>query len=119
MTKDLIKAGKTAPEDWATFNLHSTDSIDYIYVLSGAITCVVGEQTINLNTGNFLAQIGPEHTWVNDNDEPCYILCVMCGIKPSGERKKMVLSSFLVLFFNESKVLVKTSRYVTVKKTMH
>jgi mannose-6-phosphate isomerase-like protein (cupin superfamily) len=91
MAADLKKSGQPVPEDWTKFNLHSTGSIDYIYVLSGSITCVVGEQTINLNSGDFLAQIGPEHTWINDNNEPCYVLCIMCGIKPSGERIKMTV----------------------------
>ena len=90
MIADLKKVGETIPEDWTKFNVHSTDSIDYVYVTSGKITCVVVEQLIELQAGDFLAQIGPEHTWVNDHDEPCYFFCVMVGIQPSGERKKMV-----------------------------
>lgn len=86
---DLKNCNEAIPNDWKKFNLHSTDSVDYIYILSGKITCVVGEQLIHLEEGDFLAQIGAEHTWINDNDAPCYILCVMVGIAKNPKRKKM------------------------------
>lgn len=89
MEADLIKAGQPLPTDWKTFNLHNTDSIDYIFVLSGEIDYVVDGKITRLKTGDFLAQIGPEHTWINDSDIPCIILCVMIGIKSNNERKKM------------------------------
>jgi mannose-6-phosphate isomerase-like protein (cupin superfamily) len=79
ITADLLRAGEPIPEDWHKFNLHRTESIDYIYILSGNITCIVGEKEFELSSGDFLVQIGPEHTWINDHDEPCYVLCVMVG----------------------------------------
>lgn len=85
----LQAAGEPLPEDWTQFNLHRTDSIDYIYVLSGQNLCIVGDRQIPLKAGDFLAQIGPEHTWLNDHDEPCIILCIMFGLKASGARKEM------------------------------
>lgn len=91
MTVELKAAGQEIPKDWTKFNLHSTDSVDYIYILSGKITCIAGEQQIQLQEGDFLAQVGPEHTWVNEHSEPCYVLCIMVGIEPSGSRKKMIL----------------------------
>ncbi len=91
MAADLQAAGQDVPNDWTKYNLHNTDSVDYIYVLSGKITCIVGDQQIQLNEGDFLAQVGPEHTWVNEHDEPCYVLCVMVGIESSGNRKKMMV----------------------------
>jgi mannose-6-phosphate isomerase-like protein (cupin superfamily) len=91
MIADLTAAGQPTPDDWSMYNVHKTDSVDYIYVLSGEITYVVGEEKTQLRAGDFLAQIGPEHTWINDSDEPCYVLCVLVGIAPTGEAKKMVL----------------------------
>jgi mannose-6-phosphate isomerase-like protein (cupin superfamily) len=87
---DLTRAGEPVPEDWHKFNLHRTDSIDYIYILSGNITCVVGAEITELSAGDFLVQISPEHTWLNDSNEPCYILCVMIGIATANteERRK-------------------------------
>jgi len=91
MTTDLKKAGEAIPDDWSKFNLHNTDSVDYIYVLEGEITHVVGEQKFELKQGDFVVQVGPEHTWINDHDKPCYVLCVMIGIEPASERKKMMV----------------------------
>lgn len=76
---DFQNTGQDIPEDWTKFNLQSTGSADYIYILSGEVTCVVGEEQLHLKTGDFLAQIGAEHTWINDHDQPCYMLCVMIG----------------------------------------
>lgn len=90
-TECLEKAGEEVPEDWTKYNLHATDSADYIYVLSGKIDYVVGETVTTLKKGDFLAQIGPEHTWVNRYDEPCEVLCVMVGMKPTGKAKKMLV----------------------------
>lgn len=86
MMADLINANQPVPDDWTKYNLHCTDSIDYIYVLSGAITCVVGEELIDLKEGDFLSQISAEHTWINDHAEPCYLICVMVGAIPSQNK---------------------------------
>lgn len=88
MTTDLERAGQPIPENWENYNLHNTDSIDYLYVLSGSIQYIVANNKLTLNQGDFLVQIGPEHTWVNDNDMPCMMLCVMVGTEPSLQRKK-------------------------------
>ncbi len=82
MAKEMRAAGQEVPTDWTKFNLHSTDSADYIYILSGEINYVVGDKTTQLKQGDFLAQIGPEHTWVNDGNAPCMVLCIMIGVKP-------------------------------------
>jgi|GEM_PF-2343835 len=91
MEKELRAAGQAIPADWTKFNIHSTDSIDYVYVLSGEINYIVGNQITKLKQGDFLAQIGPEHSWFNDSNEACMLLCIMIGIKPSGNRKTMMV----------------------------
>lgn len=88
---EMTAAGMELPEDWHQFNMHATNTADYIYILSGHITHVVGEQSFELNPGDFLTQLGSEHTWINDYDEPCYLLCIMCGTNDTGFSKKMVV----------------------------
>ncbi len=82
---DLQNSGQAIPTDWTKFNLHSTNSVDYIFILSGSITCIVGKNKIDLHAGDFLVQVGPEHTWINNNSEPCYALCVMVGTKERAQ----------------------------------
>ena len=91
MTRELKLAGRPIPDDWAKFNLHNTASVDYIYVISGEITCVVGSALVELKQGDFLAQIGPEHTWINDHNEAYYLFCVMIGIEAGAELKRMTI----------------------------
>jgi quercetin dioxygenase-like cupin family protein len=82
MIHDLQQAGQPIPEDWTKFNQHATATIDYGYIVSGQITLVTGDGTQqDLKPGDFVAQIGAEHTWINDHDEPCIILCFMLGIE--------------------------------------
>lgn len=83
----LRQTGQEIPKDWTKFNLHSTNSADYIYILSGEIDYVVGEKVVKLKQGDFLTQIAPEHTWVNNTDQPCMVLCIMIGLKSNGEPK--------------------------------
>ncbi len=88
MVADLVQAGEAIPEDWGKFDLHRIDSIDYIYILSGNITCFVSEEKFDLSPGDLLVQIGAEHTWLNDHDEPCYAFCVTVGTPmPQGAER--------------------------------
>ena len=91
MTKNLLDEGQPIPEDWTKFNLHRTDTVDYVYVLSGKITSITGNEHIELDEGNFLAQVGTEHTWINNHNDPCILLCIIVGIASSGEKKKMIV----------------------------
>ena len=91
MAAELKQAGQVVPDDWKKFNLHNTDSVDYIYILSGKISLIIGEKIVQLKAGDFVTQVGTTHTWVNDNDEPCYFLCAMVGIKPGAKRGKMMV----------------------------
>jgi mannose-6-phosphate isomerase-like protein (cupin superfamily) len=93
LINDLQQANMEIPADWTKYNLHNTDSVDYIYVLSGEITCVVGEELVHLTQGDFLTQVGPIHTWVNNSDEACEILCVMVGIEASINKLTMEVTS--------------------------
>lgn len=80
VSEDLARVGEPVPSDWRTFNVHKNNSIDFVYVLSGQLTVTAGNEEVDLKEGDFLAQIGPEHTWFNDHNEPCYLLCVVAGI---------------------------------------
>jgi len=60
--------------------MHTTDSIDYVVVLSGEIWCEVDDGVeVHLGPGESLVQCGTRHAWSNKGSEPCVIAAVMVG----------------------------------------
>ncbi len=55
---------------------HTTDTIDYIIVISGEVTLTVGGAEVTLGPGDTVVQQGTPHDWRNRGTEPC----VMAGV---------------------------------------
>jgi mannose-6-phosphate isomerase-like protein (cupin superfamily) len=65
---------------------HATDTIDLIYIASGA--CVLkldSGETAQLNAGDTLIQNGSRHAWSNPGSVPCALLTVSIGVPRQGE----------------------------------
>lgn len=60
--------------------MHTTDSIDYVLVVSGEVTLELddGEQTV-LRAGDAVVQNGTRHAWRNHGTETCTIVGVAIG----------------------------------------
>ena len=60
--------------------MHTTDSIDYLFVVSGEITLELddGERT-TVRAGDVVVQNGTRHAWRNDGTEPCTFVGVAVG----------------------------------------
>jgi mannose-6-phosphate isomerase-like protein (cupin superfamily) len=60
--------------------MHTTDSIDYVLVVSGEVTLELddGEQTV-LRAGDMVIQNGTRHAWRNHGTETCTIVGVAIG----------------------------------------
>ena len=64
--------------------MHTTDTIDYILVISGEIWCELDDGVeVHLTPGQCLIQCGTRHAWRNKGTEPC----VMAGIMTGATRK--------------------------------
>lgn len=61
---------------------HRTDSIDYVVVLSGAVTMELDNQSVELKAGDVLVQRGTVHNWVNNGAEPCVMAVVLIAAQP-------------------------------------
>lgn len=72
--------GALAAMDPDVPGMHTTDSIDYVLVVSGEATLDLGdgEQTV-LRAGDVVVQNGTRHAWRNDGTEPCTIVGVAIG----------------------------------------
>ncbi len=61
---------------------HRTDSIDYLVVLSGAVTMELDVGKVELRAGDVLVQRGTFHNWVVEGDEPCIMAVVLIDAAP-------------------------------------
>ena len=91
-TKDALAAGPseeflrimaaqppTGEHDHET-GMHSTDSVDFGFVISGEVTLIQGDGSeVTLVPGDVLVQNGAIHAWQNRSDQPCTICFVVLG----------------------------------------
>lgn len=60
--------------------MHTTDTVDYAVILSGAVTLELDDgRKVRLKTGDCIIQNGTRHAWRNVSREPCVIAVVMVG----------------------------------------
>ncbi len=64
--------------------MHRTETIDYVFVLSGEIDMDMDDSTVHMKTGDVMVQRGTNHSWVNRSDKPARLAFVLCDAKPLG-----------------------------------
>lgn len=91
---EATRAVDTALKDGTVFRImkldpgvasrpHRTDSIDYLVVLSGAVTMELDDgQSVDLKAGDLLVQRGTFHNWINSGTEPCIMAVVLIDAAP-------------------------------------
>ena len=72
--------GRAAHMESHQTGLHTTDTIDFIYVADGEIWLELddGIET-HLKTGDSLVQNGVRHAWRNHSDKPCSLVVTIVG----------------------------------------
>jgi len=61
---------------------HTTNTIDYVIVLSGEIYALMDEGEVLLKAGDVLIQRGTSHAWSNRTDAPAYVAFVLIDAQP-------------------------------------
>ena len=56
---------------------HATATLDYVTVLSGEVTLIVGDREVALGPGDSVVQQGVAHDWQNRGSEPCVLVGVL------------------------------------------
>ena len=64
--------------------MHRTETIDYIVMLSGEIDMDMDDSTVKLRAGDAMVQRGTNHAWVNRGTEPARLAIVLLDAKPLG-----------------------------------
>lgn len=92
---DALEPVETALVDGSVFRImhlspgvaprrHRTNSVDYLIVLSGAVTMELdGDVKVELKAGDLVVQRGTIHNWVNNGTEPCIMAVVLIDAKPA------------------------------------
>jgi naringenin degradation protein FdeH len=64
--------------------MHRTETIDYIVMLSGEIDMDMDQSTVTLKAGDIMVQRGTNHAWINRSKEPARLAIVLLDAKPLG-----------------------------------
>jgi quercetin dioxygenase-like cupin family protein len=64
--------------------MHTTDTLDFLVVVSGEIVFITETGETRLRAGDVLVDRGAYHGWRNDGDQPCRIVNVLCPARPVG-----------------------------------
>ena len=64
--------------------MHRTETIDYIVMLSGEIEMDMDASTVKLKAGDIMVQRGTNHAWVNRSKAPARLAIVLLDAKPLG-----------------------------------
>jgi quercetin dioxygenase-like cupin family protein len=64
--------------------MHRTETLDYIVMLSGEIDMDMDKSTVKLKAGDIMVQRGTNHAWVNRSKEPARLAIVLLDAKPLG-----------------------------------
>ncbi len=65
-----------------TAEMHRTETIDYLVVMSGEMDMELETETVHLTAGDVIVQRGTLHNWVNNGSEPCRLAAILidgCG----------------------------------------
>lgn len=63
---------------------HTTPSLDFIMVVSGALELLLDTESKVLNAGDVVVQRGTAHAWRVAGSEPCTFVGIMLDAKPDG-----------------------------------
>ena len=62
--------------------MHNTDTIDYVVVMSGEVEMELDRTTITLKAGDVLVQQGTNHCWAVRGPEPCRLAAILIDARP-------------------------------------
>jgi mannose-6-phosphate isomerase-like protein (cupin superfamily) len=84
--------GVMAHMEPANPGMHTTDTIDFEYVISGEVWMVLDDGVeVHLRPGDTVVQNGTRHAWRNKGSEPCRVVVCLIGAhrsRPGTRREK-------------------------------
>lgn len=59
---------------------HLTPTLDFVVVLDGAVTLALDDGDVIAQPGDLVVQRNTNHAWLNRNDHPIRLLCLILGL---------------------------------------
>ncbi len=63
-------------------NMHKTDTVDYIILLSGEVTMLLDDGEVAMKPLDVVIQRGTNHAWVNYGAEPAVLAAILVDAEP-------------------------------------
>jgi quercetin dioxygenase-like cupin family protein len=70
----------------ARVDIHATETLDYIVVVSGELTLVLPDEELTLYPGDTLVQQATPHGWANRSADPCVMAAVLLNASREVDR---------------------------------
>lgn len=81
----MIAFPPTPPGELSGAGIHSTNTIDYLTVVSGEIVLITETGEVTCRAGDMIVDRGVLHGWRNDGAETALVSCVMIDAAPVGK----------------------------------
>jgi len=69
---------------------HSTQTVDYIIVVSGELTMLFGDKEYTLGPGDAVVQQGTPHGWANRGDVDCVVVAVLLTAQGASAEGRII-----------------------------
>ena len=79
---EAMSANNARDSDARHPNMHKTDSVDYIILLSGEVTMLLDKGEVTLKQFDVVVQRGTNHAWVNYGTEPAILAAILVDARP-------------------------------------
>jgi len=73
----------------ARVDIHSTQTVDYMIVVSGELTLVLPDREITLFPGDVVVQLAAPHGWANKGTEECVVAGILLTAEGATEEGKI------------------------------
>ena len=73
----------------AKIDIHSTQTVDYMIVISGELTLVLNDREITLFPGDVVVQLAAPHGWANRGSDDCVVAGVILTAEGASEEGKI------------------------------
>jgi quercetin dioxygenase-like cupin family protein len=73
----------------AEVQIHSTQTVDYIIVISGQLTMVLANREIILDPGDVVVQLAAPHGWANRGSTDCVVAAILLTAEGASEQEQI------------------------------